>query len=387
MSFPHVPLLDSAQKRDSKSGILGGNPERALYRLSVSIMLSSVPLSGIPHDSGIRRAGDSRQTHSGVTSVCEILAKCGSAKRYRYKRRPRVKAITLLRFLKFFVLLLVLPACIARAGITEKPRKCILVFGAHADDVEALAGGTFAKYIAAGYEGIYVCVNNNTAGCVIQNTQNPRYGRGTTFTVSKSPQLYPVDALETIQVRQEEARNSAALYGATPVFLDFREIFVWQGRKECYIGSDEFHQYQPPGRQLISVASTMSKDVALVTELLKKYQPEIVIIHALGGDKDEHGNSAYLMYLAFTKAIAQGIPVGKLWMAVNGWLLDSLAQSNGRGQPDVQIDIRDYIKIKYEAFCKHVSQKSIFYKDYVERNQAKPEDFAERFITVLDYTK
>jgi LmbE family N-acetylglucosaminyl deacetylase len=292
-----------------------------------------------------------------------------------------------LRVLGRSLLLLVLSASVIIAGDKEKPRKCILVFGAHADDVEALAGGTFAKYIAAGYEGIYVCVNNNTAGCVLQNTQNPRYGRGTTFTISNSPQMYPVDALETIQVRQEEARNAAALYGATPVFLDFREIFIWQGRKECYIGSEEFHQYQPPGRQLISVASTLSKDVALVTDLLKKYQPEIVIIHALGGDKDEHGNSAYLMYLAFTKAIAQDIPVGKLWMAVNGWLQDSLAQSNRRGTPDVRIDIKDFLKIKYEAYCKHVSQKSIFYKDYVERGQLKPEGMFEEYITVLDNMK
>lgn len=35
---------------------------------------------------------------------------------------------------------------------SEKPRKCILVFGAHADDVDEIAGGTFAKYIAIGGE-------------------------------------------------------------------------------------------------------------------------------------------------------------------------------------------------------------------------------------------
>jgi LmbE family N-acetylglucosaminyl deacetylase len=280
-----------------------------------------------------------------------------------------------------------LAASTMSAGEQKKPGKCILVFGAHADDVEALAGGTLAKYIAAGYDGIYVCVNNNTAGCVIENTQNPRYGRGTTFTVSQSPQLYPVDALETIQIRQEEARNAAAFFGATPVFLNFREIFIWQGRKECYLGSDEFHQYQPPGRQIISTGTVLSKDVNLVIDLLKKYQPEITIIHTLGGEKDEHGNSGYLMYLAFTKAMSQGVPVGKLWMRVDGWFLDEPAKSNGRGKPDVEIDVKDFLKIKYEAFCKHVSQKSIFYKDYVERGQLKPEDTTERFITVLDNTK
>jgi LmbE family N-acetylglucosaminyl deacetylase len=297
-----------------------------------------------------------------------------------------VNARRFLRVLRYGVLMILLAVAMMNAGENGKPRKCILVFGAHADDVEGAAGGTFAKYIAAGYEGIYVCVNNNTAGCVIENTQNPRYGRGTSFTISNSPKLYPVDALETIQIRQEEARAAAAFYGATPVFLNFREIFIWQGRTECYLGSDEFHMYQPPGRQIISTGTVLSKDVSLVVDLLKKYEPEITIIHTLGGEKDEHGNSGYLMYLAFTKAIAQKIPVGKLWMKIDGWFLDEPAKSNGRGKPDIVIDIKDFLKIKYEAFCKHVSQKSIFYKDYVERGQVKPEDMTERFITVLDNT-
>jgi len=46
---------------------------------------------------------------------------------------------------------------------TKQPRKCILVFGAHADDVEQMGGGTLVKYMSEGYNGIYVCVTNNTA--------------------------------------------------------------------------------------------------------------------------------------------------------------------------------------------------------------------------------
>src|SRR5512140_3706635 len=214
----------------------------------------------------------------------------------------------------------------------EKPRKCIMVFGAHADDVEGLAGGTLAKFVAEGYEAAYVVVTNNTAGCVLQGTQNPRYGRGTRFTVSSSPNMYPVEALETNQIRSEEARAAAALYHTEPIFLDFREIFIWQGRKECYLGSEEFHAYQPPGRQAVATATVLSEDVNLVVDLLKRLKPEIVIVHALGGDKLEHGNSGYLMYKAFAKAMQQGIPVGKLWMKVNGWLLDKYAQENGRGK-------------------------------------------------------
>lgn len=51
-----------------------------------------------------------------------------------------------------------------------------MVFGAHADDVEILAGGTFAKYIADGYEGVYVCVRSLCPLCTeIFNNSTIRY--------------------------------------------------------------------------------------------------------------------------------------------------------------------------------------------------------------------
>src|SRR5512133_3916775 len=78
---------------------------------------------------------------------------------------------------------------------TVNPKKCIMVFGAHADDVEPMAGGTFAKYIAEGYEGIYVCVINNFAGCGIESvgggTDAPPGVTRPLFSISDSPQSYP----------------------------------------------------------------------------------------------------------------------------------------------------------------------------------------------------
>ena len=58
----------------------------------------------------------------------------------------------------------------ASAQQKEKPRKCILIFGSHADDVDEIAGGTLAKYVAMGYEGIYVCAINNLDGCNLERT-------------------------------------------------------------------------------------------------------------------------------------------------------------------------------------------------------------------------
>jgi hypothetical protein len=79
----------------------------------------------------------------------------------------------------FKALLLAVLCLITAAPVSSqakaKPKKCIMVFGAHADDVEPMAGGTFAKYIDEGYEGIYVCVINNFAGCGIESVAAERH--------------------------------------------------------------------------------------------------------------------------------------------------------------------------------------------------------------------
>ena len=241
----------------------------------------------------------------------------------------------------FFILF---PVNFILAQADQTPRKCILVFGAHADDVESLAGGTLAKYIANGYEGIYVGAINNLAGCSLERT--PYFSGGPNFTVSDSPHKYPVGALETSQIREEEAKEAAAVLGVVPLFLNFKEPWFSMGRKQIDYGTDLFYQYSPPGRPLISLATYLDEEVDFVFELLKKYQPEIVITHTLGGEKHDHGNAAYKMYLAFKKAMQQKIPVGKLWMTVNGWVADKDAQKNGRGKPDVHIDVKDYLKFR-----------------------------------------
>jgi len=270
------------------------------------------------------------------------------------------------------------------AGENGKPRKCIMVFGAHADDVDEIAGGTFAKYIASGYKGVYVCVTNNLAGCNLEKTPF-LYGPG--FTVSDSPMNYPVGGLETNQIRSEEARAAAAVYGAVPVFLDFCEPEIYLGRKVIIYGTQDFLNYGAPGRKQISLATRYSEDVNVVYGLLQQYEPEIVITHTLGGEKLDHEGTAYMVYLAFKKAMSNDVPVGKLWMTVNGWLLDKTSVKNGRGRPDVRIDVRNYLSTKYEALNKHVSQNGGFGRDYVIQNETQSKEVVEEFITVIDNTK
>jgi LmbE family N-acetylglucosaminyl deacetylase len=266
----------------------------------------------------------------------------------------------------------------------EQPRKCILVFGAHADDVDENAGGTLAKYVRMGYEGIYVCAINNLDGCNLERT--PWYDKGPNFSISGSPKPYPVGPLETSQIREEEARQAAAVYPATPVFLNFKEPTFFMGRRRVNYDEKIFNEYDPPGRSLISLSSHLDDDVAIIYELLKKYKPEIVITHTLGGEKLDHGNAAYLVYLAFKKATDENIRVGKLWMVVNGWLLDEPALKNGR-KADVHIDVRGFLGEKYAAINKHISQNGGFGRDYVTGNKTQPKEIIEEFITVMDNTK
>lgn len=262
------------------------------------------------------------------------------------------------------------------------PQKCIMVFGAHADDVDEIAGGTFAKYIAMGYKGVYVCVTNNLAGCNLERT--PYFKKGPNFTVSNSPLKYPVGGLETRQIRSEEAMAAANVYGSIAVFLDFCEPEIYFGRKVIIYATEDFGRYNPPGRRQINLATRYSEDVDVVVELLRKFKPEIVITHTLGGEKLDHEGTAYMMYLAFVEAMDKNIPVGKLWMPVNGWLLDKDAQRNGRGKPDIRIDVKDYLKTKYEALNKHISQNGGFGRDYVTDNETQPKEVIEEFITAID---
>lgn len=290
---------------------------------------------------------------------------------------------TRLLLVLFFVCLFT-PALL-KAQTKEKPRKCIMIFGAHADDADEIAGGTFAKYIAMGYEGVYVVAINNLDGCNLERT--PWYDKGPNFTISSSPQKYRVDALETSQIREEEARAAAAVYPSTPIFLNYKEPTFFIGRKMVYYGTPEYDAFDPPGRPLIPLATYMDDEVNYVCDLLEKYQPEIVITHTLGGEKMDHGNAAYMIYLAFKQAMNKGIPVGKLWMSINGWFLDEHAKKAKVGMPYVQVQVKDHLKTKYEALNKHISQNGAWGRDYVMGNKTQPKEVIEEFITVLDNTK
>jgi LmbE family N-acetylglucosaminyl deacetylase len=269
------------------------------------------------------------------------------------------------------------------------PSKCIMVFGAHADDVEEMAGGTFARYIAEGYQGVYVCVVNNLSGNQIEKVPgNYDFSKGkVTSKLTGSPRVYQVDALETQQIRTEEVLDAVRVFRAEPELLDFQEPEIWLGRKLVVYGTEDFIDYNPPGRKHVSLATSYSEDVEVIVKLMEKYRPDITIIHCLGGEKLDHAESGYLVYLAFEKAIARKIPVGKLWMVRHGWLSDSTAQHNGRGRIDVSIDISKYRRVKYDAWNRHRSQNGGDIEADLAANYPDYKQDVEEFITVIDNAK
>ena len=80
-------------------------------------------------------------------------------------------------------------------------KKCVMVFGAHSDDIEVQCGGTLLKFKSKGYELIYVVVTTNDMG----------FSHG---------------YKENIEVRRKEAEKGAKFLGAMPLFLNFKKFDI-----------------------------------------------------------------------------------------------------------------------------------------------------------------
>jgi hypothetical protein len=75
-------------------------------------------------------------------------------------------------------------------------------------------------------------------------------------------------------------------------------------------------------------------------------------------------------------------------MPARGWFDGEDTRQSKRVRPDVYMNVKDFLKTKYEAYDKHVSQNGGFGRDYVLSNRRPSyNDEREEFITVLDNTK
>ena len=247
-------------------------------------------------------------------------------------------------------------------------KKSIMAFFAHPDDVEWYAGGTFAKYLEDGYRGCYVVATNGNSGYY------PARGRGV-FD----------DSEKMVEIRRQELRAAAAVFGVEPIQLDFKEhLYTTAEGRRLYadIRPLSFDGPAPSGREPVVVAPVIPAYVQEVARLMMEYQPEIVITHGLDGNPDHYG-TLLLAYNAFLEA-SREVRLGRFHLAdaSGSWLTVGLGL-----KPDVYVDISGTIETKLAALGKHVSQGM---DTRLEKARARCRavgreigvEYAERFIAI-----
>ena len=171
----------------------------------------------------------------------------------------------------------------------------ILVFSAHPDDAELACAGTILKHIAAGKQVGIVDLTRGELGT-----------RGSAET------------------RDQEAIASARILG-----LQFRENL---GMKDGFFRNDEEHQIK-------------------IIEIIRKYQPEIILSNALHDRHPDHGRAGDLI---FDASFLSGLIKVKTYYNdadQQAWRPRMLLQyiQDRYIEPDILIDVTDFWDKKMEA--------------------------------------
>lgn len=178
----------------------------------------------------------------------------------------------------------------------------ILAFGAHPDDVELGCSGTIAKEIALGKK----------VG-IIDLTRGELGTRG------------------SAEIRDAEAALAAKILGIT-----VRENL---NMRDGFFINDEAHQLK-------------------IIEIIRKYQPEIVLCNAIQDRHIDHGKGSKLVsdacFLSGLRKI-ETVYEGQVQGAWRPKVVYHYIQWNNI-EPDFVVDISDYIEIKKESIMAYSSQ-------------------------------
>lgn len=247
-------------------------------------------------------------------------------------------------------------------------QKCIMLFGAHADDIELQAGGTLVKYLDKGYKGVYVIVTDNCAGSLLH----------------KEEKVYYLGPAKTQAIRHKEAKEAAKIFGLESVFLNYKQrcFYDVNKKKQVWMGSEGYNEITLPStREPILIAPNLPNCIRDIASLIKRYKPQIVLTHSLDIDP-EHRSTCNLIFLAFKEALKE-MELGSLY----GW-----GPSSG-GEiinipPDTFVDISDHLDVKYRAFLKHKSQATQLRKTLIKERASfwgkkRRVEYAEAFRTII----
>ncbi len=180
----------------------------------------------------------------------------------------------------------------------------VLFVGAHPDDIETFAGGTAAKYAQQDHN-LFFCVATN--GCVGSSTHTRE---------------------EIADIRQQEAKNAAALVNAQLIWLDFE---------------DEF---------LIDSKQTRLKFI----DAFRIARPDVVFCHWLQDYNPDHSTSGKIVDDCISMAKIPLIktdhqPVDKIPPV---YFIDTIAGVNF--VPEVYVDITSTFETKIRMVKQHKSQ-------------------------------
>ena len=178
----------------------------------------------------------------------------------------------------------------------------ILAFGAHPDDVELGCSGTIAKEISLGKK----------VG-IIDLTRGELGTRG------------------SVTIRNKESDGAATLLG-----LSVRENL---DMRDCFFVNDEAHQLK-------------------VIQMIRKYQPEIVICNAIDDRHIDHSKGSSLVSDACFLSGLRKIQTELSGVEQEAWrpkVVYHYIQWNNL-TPDFVVDISGFIDIKMESILKYSSQ-------------------------------
>jgi len=178
----------------------------------------------------------------------------------------------------------------------------IVLVGAHPDD-ESSASGTVAKYVDRGHDATIVVAT--------------RGGRG----------HWEMEPEELMRTRSEEMRRAAGILGADLVFMDHPDASI-------------------PG------GDTLREELV---DVVRRLKPDVLLTHHPLVLRDDHRRVGLAASDAALKASlplhVTGYPAHR--PAPEVYFFGSPMTPI---EPDIYIDVTDYMDVKFEAFRQHVSQ-------------------------------
>ena len=233
-------------------------------------------------------------------------------------------------------------------------KKAIAVIAAHADDIEYCAGATLAKYIADGYRALYGVLSRCNSG----------------WTVTEEGGFYS-PSQDIVPLRRAEAEAAAKTFGAELYYGDLLENCYTtrsgvrivpsyggpegvDGNKVESVPSDDL-----PDGTLFSSAAGAGEPwdghpvVGEITELLVRWEPELIIGQAFGNLNPDHFHAAQIVAIAWQLA-SKRVSIGPYWLPVMH--REQHEYHFPPQKPDRFVDVGGYEEICLKAAACHVSQ-------------------------------